>query len=111
MGEQNVEEVKFILVSIARLEENTKNIGTQLESVLKLVSETPAMNESIKMSHKRIDEAEALIAKTIATTEKLIETKDAAQDERITKLENSQTWLGRSVAAGVLAFILDKIFL
>lgn len=108
MEDGNVQEIKTILVSIGKLETNTENISNQMKDVLKLVSEVPAYNESVKTAHKRITDIELLVEKSIAATERLIEAKDAAQDERISKLEDSQKWLGRSVAGAIVLAVLDK---
>lgn len=108
MEDGNVQEIKTILVSIGKLETNTENISNQMKDVLKLVSEVPAYNESVKTAHKRINDIEILIEKSIATTKELVDAQNDAQNERIKKLEDTQKWLGRTVGGAILLAIWDK---
>lgn len=111
MGEKDVQEIKTILVTIGKLEVTTENISKQLQDVLKLVSEMPAHNESLKMAHKRIDDTEILIAETAKTTKELVDARALAQADRIKNLEDAQKWQNRTIAGAIFVGLVDKFFL
>lgn len=94
------EETKQILVAIAKLEENTKTIGLQVESVLRLVGDTSALNELAKSSHKRIDD-----------TIKYTDTEIERLEEEVKELKDNQKWTIRTVAGAILLAIVDKFMI
>lgn len=98
-----------LAIAIARLEENTKNISNQMESMLKLIGDHAAINESLKTAHKRLDETQQAYTTADANIIAIINQKDVAQDERISKLERAQFWLATSFVGAVLVIIINKV--
>jgi hypothetical protein len=111
MEDKSMQEIKDMAISIARLEENTKHISEQMTSVLKLVSETPAMYENVRIAHKRIDDMEKSIVAGDNAVIALVNKKDEAQDERISKVEDTQKWQGRTILAAIIVGVINKFFL
>lgn len=78
-----------VIKAIAVLQQDIKHMSKQIDTITTISDKTIRIEESAKVAHRRIDETNA----------------------DIKEIQASMTWTWRTIGAGIIAFIIDKLFL
>lgn len=78
-----------VIRAIAELQRDIKYISKQLENVTEIPEKVVRIEESTKVAHNRIDDTNLTIV----------------------RMKEDSKWTWRAIAGGIIAFIIDKLFL
>jgi chromosome segregation ATPase len=114
------DEIKQLLMTTSRMEENMKNMSEQIKEVSKLTQLALQTDTSVKSAHNRINDLKTEFTEKLNTvktdSEKELnqakgeyEYKLNIQDRQFRELKSNITWLWRTVGAGAITTIFGVI--
>ncbi len=106
-----MEESKQILMSLSRMEENLKNLNTNVSNFSKVSELALQTDASVKSAHNRLDDAKTDTEKKFAEQKKDYEEKIAAECKAREKIEGNITWLWRAIGTGAIGFVFSIILI
>ena len=111
--ENYADEIKQLLMSNSRMEENMKNMSEQIKEVSKLTQLALQTDTSVKSAHNRISDlktefTEKLTQTKVDAEKELTQTKTDYEykigvlDSRFRELKGNITWLWRTIVGGAI---------
>lgn len=107
------DEIKQLLMSNSRMEENMKNMSEQIKEVSKLTQLALQTDTSVKSAHNRISDlksefTEKLTQVKVDSEKELVQTKTDYEykigvlESRFRELKSNITWLWRTIVGGAI---------
>lgn len=104
-----MEESKQILMAIAELQANVKNMNTKIDEISKISNLVLETDQRAKSAHNRIDDLKADFLDKLQSQKNDYEEKLQGQKESFIELKGHITWLWRSVGGGIITLIFGII--
>lgn len=104
-----MEESKQILIAIAGLEANMKNMSEKMSEIGKMSTLVLQTEQSAKSAHLRIDDVKKDIEKDLKKQEEDFCSKIQAEEKAREKLEGHITWLWRTIGTSIIGLIFGVI--
>ena len=104
-----MEESKQILIAITDLQANVRNLTDQIRELSKISTLALETDQRAKSAHNRIDDLKAEFSDKLQAQKEDYEKQFADIEKRQDKTEGHQTWLWRTIGAGVITLVFGII--
>lgn len=110
---EGMQESKQILMAIAGLQENVKNMNSKIDEITHIQKLALQTEQSAKSAHNRIDDLKKDFSEKQQIQKEDYEEKILDQKESLLELKGHITWLWRAIGTGAigLAFYALQIML
>ena len=107
--EGRADETKQILVAIAEIQTNMKNMSKKIDEISKISTMVFESDQRSKSAHNRIDDLKADFAEKLQQQKEDYEEKLADQKANFAELKSNITWLWRAVGGGAISLVFGVL--
>lgn len=107
--EGRADETKQILVAIAEIQTNMKNMSQKIDEISKISTLVLETDQRAKSAHNRIDDLKTDFLDKLQTQKEDYEEKLSDQKASFLELKSNITWLWRTVGGGAITLIFGVL--